>query len=105
MVKVFGVFRVLKQIAHAHTDAQDEAGSAITAMVAFLVGVFAFLYVYQMVRTRISDAYVDTDFVSHEIFNAARGALEVDFSSTRVDTQNPAELREAIEETFARDPG
>ena len=78
---------------------------AITTMVAALVGIFAYLYVYQVVHTRIRDAYVNGDFVSHEIFNAARQALEVDLENTRVDTSNPEELRRAIQETLATDAG
>jgi signal transduction histidine kinase len=78
---------------------------AITAMVVALVGVFAYIFVYQIVRTRISEAYIDGDLMSHMIFNAARQAMEVDLESTRVDTNNPDEVRDAIQEMLETDPG
>ena len=78
---------------------------AITTMVVLLVGVFACLYVYAVVHTRIAEAYVDGDFVTHEIFNATRQAMEVDFSDTKLDTDNPVDVRAAIQETLATDPG
>jgi signal transduction histidine kinase len=78
---------------------------AITAMVVALVGVFAYIFVYQIVRTRITEAYIDGDLMSHMIFNAARQAMEVDLESTRVDTNNPNEVRGAIQEMLETDQG
>jgi PAS domain S-box-containing protein len=78
---------------------------AITLMVLILVGVFAYLYVYQLVNTRINEAYLDGDFVSHQIFNAARQAMEVDLSSTRVNPDDPMEVRHAVQETLETNPG
>ena len=78
---------------------------AITAMVAALVGVFAYIYVSQTLRSRISEANVDCDFVAHQIFNAARQALEVDLTSTKVDINDPKAVNEAIKESLQTDPG
>jgi signal transduction histidine kinase len=78
---------------------------AITAMVAALVGAFAYLYIVQSVRARINDAYMDGDFVAHEIFNTARQTLEIDLNSTTIDTSNPEEVKQAIGEALDTDPG
>ncbi len=78
---------------------------AITIMVVALVMVFAYIYISYVVRTRVAETYADGDFVAHEIFNAARQALEVDLSSTKVDTTNADAVREAIRETLSTDPG
>ncbi|HYH01165.1 MAG TPA: ATP-binding protein [Terriglobales bacterium] len=78
---------------------------AITAMVVALVAVFAYIYVSQTVRARVNDSYSDCEFVAHEVFNAAREALEIDLNSSRIDVNNPAAVREAIQESLETDPG
>jgi signal transduction histidine kinase len=78
---------------------------AITAMVVALVAVFAYIYVSQTVRSRVNGAYADCDFVAHQIFNAARQALEVDLNSTKVDISNPDAVKGAIKESLETDPG
>jgi signal transduction histidine kinase len=64
---------------------------AITAMVAALVGAFAYLYIVQSVRSRISEAYADGDFVAHEVFNSARQSLEAYANSASVDVGSAAQ--------------
>lgn len=78
---------------------------AITAMVVALVGMFAYIYVLQTVRTRVNEAYIDADFVAHQVLNAARQALEVDLNPTKVDINNPAAVKEAIKNSLETDPG
>lgn len=78
---------------------------AITAMVVALVAVFAYIYVSQTVRARVNDSYADCEFVAHEMFNAAREALEVDLNSTRMDASDPAAVKDAIRESLETDPG
>jgi signal transduction histidine kinase len=78
---------------------------AITAMVVALVGVFAYIYVSQTVRARVNVAYVDCDIQAHQIFNAARQALEVDLNPTKVDVSNPEAVKDAIKESLQTDPG
>ncbi len=78
---------------------------AITAMVVALVGVFAYIYVLQTVRTRVNEAYIDADFVAHQVLNAAREALEIDLNPTKVDVNDPAALKEAIKNSLESDPG
>jgi PAS domain S-box-containing protein len=78
---------------------------AITAMVVALVGVFAYIYVSQTVRTRVNEAYIDADFVAHQVLNAARGALEVDLNPKKVDVNNPAAVKDAIKNSLETSPG
>jgi signal transduction histidine kinase len=78
---------------------------AITAMVVALVGVFAYIYVSQTVRSRVNEAYIDADFVAHQVLNAAREALEIDLNPTKVDVNDPAAVKEAIKNSLETDPG
>jgi signal transduction histidine kinase len=78
---------------------------AITAMVVALVGTFSYLYIVQSVRARMNEAYLDTDFVTHEIFNSARQTLEVDLNSSRVNTDNFGQVNEAVRDSLVTDPG
>jgi signal transduction histidine kinase len=78
---------------------------AITAMVLALVGSFSYIYISQTVRSRVNEAYVDADFVAHQVLNAARSALEIDLSPTKVDVNNPDAVNEAIKQSLSTDPG
>ena len=78
---------------------------AITLIVVALVTALSYAYVTQIVRQRITETYSTGDFVAHEIFNGARQALELDLGDTRVDTDNPAEVRAAIEDSLRGDAG
>jgi PAS domain S-box-containing protein len=81
---------------------------AITAMVVALVTGLSYAYVAQLVHERVEDAYKDGDFVAHQIFNAARQALELDlsdFDQTTVDPNDPDEIRKAIQDSLQSDPG
>ncbi len=78
---------------------------AITSMVVVLVAVFAYIYVSQVVRTRVAETYNDGELFAHQIYNAAREAMEVDLSSTRVDVDNPQEVHNFIRDTLAMDAG
>jgi signal transduction histidine kinase len=79
---------------------------AITAMVVVLVVAFAYLYISQLVRARVTEAYIDGDFVTHQIFNDAREVMDgIDFDHIRVDTSNPAEVRTAIRAAMEADAG
>src|SRR5512133_1261471 len=81
---------------------------AITAMVVALVTALSYVYVAQLVRERITNAYDNGDFVAHQIFNGARQALELDlsdFNETRIDPDNPDEIRKAVQDSLQSDPG
>ena len=78
---------------------------AISGMVAVVVVAFASIYISQMVRQRLNDTQETGDFIAHQIVDGVRDALELDLSSTKLDTQNPDAVREAAEEALQTDPG
>ena len=78
---------------------------AISGMVLALVSVLSYVYLSQLLRQRISEAFDDGDFIAHQIYQVSRDALEVDLSNLRVDETNPDEVRKVIENSLAEDPG
>ena len=78
---------------------------AISGMVMALVVTFCSLYVLQIVHQRVQDTYDNGDFVARQIFFVTREALEVDLTSTQIDTSDPRAVREATEEILQTDPG
>ena len=78
---------------------------AISGMVVALVVTFCSLYVLQIVRQRVQDTYDTGDLVAHQIFWMTHQALEIDLSSTQIDSSNPQAVREATEEILQTDPG
>jgi PAS domain S-box-containing protein len=78
---------------------------AISAMVVALVSALSYIYVSQLLKQRMQDAYDSADFMSHQILNQARETLEVDYSNLRHDPSNPNAEHEAIEESLQTDPG
>ena len=67
----------------------------ITLMVTAMVSAFSYLYVSQILRLRISNAYETATNLTHQLSYAAANAIP-DFSSTRIDTNNPAAVRRAL---------
>src|SRR3954471_4426248 len=78
---------------------------AITAMMVAVVAAFASVFLSQLIQHRIADADDGAHFVANQVFNATRQALELDLTSTKVDTSDPAALKSAIEESLQTDPG
>src|SRR5438067_402473 len=78
---------------------------AITAMMVALVSAFAFFYLSQLIQHRLADADDGAHFVANQVFNATRQALEIDLTSTKVDTDDPAALKAAIVDSLQTDPG
>ena len=78
---------------------------AISGMVLVLVSVLSYVYLSQLLRQRITEAYEDGDFIAHQIYQVSRDALDVDLSNLRVDENNPDEVRKVIEASLAEDPG
>src|SRR5256885_12836904 len=78
---------------------------AITAMMVALVSAFAFFYLSQLIQHRLADADDGAHFVANQVFNATRQALEIDLTSTKVDTSDPAALNTAIVDSLQTDPG
>jgi PAS domain S-box-containing protein len=78
---------------------------AISGMIFAVVATISTIYISHLVRHQMDDAYQDGEFVGHEIFNAARQALEVDVTGANVDLSNPDALRTAVEDTLQTDQG
>lgn len=67
----------------------------ITLMVTTMVSAFSYLYISQILRLRIVNAYETATSLTHQLAYAAGNAIP-DFSSTAVDTSNPAALSRAL---------
>lgn len=76
---------------------------AITGMVVAIVAVLAAFYVSEVVHQRIQEAYNSSWLIGHQVFSVARGALEADLSSTKVNMTDPAQVAAAIEEVLQTD--
>src|SRR5512147_1609314 len=78
---------------------------AISAMVVALVATLSYIYVSQMLRQRVREAYQSGDFTAHQIYHGAREALELDLSNARIDPDDPQAVASAIEDSLQTDPG
>jgi len=78
---------------------------SISAMVVALVAALSYIYVSQMLRQRVSEAYQAGDFTAHQIYHGAREALELDLSNARVDPDDAQAVEAAIEDSLQTDPG
>src|SRR5438270_11029200 len=78
---------------------------AISGMVVAVVVGFSTVYISQIVRQRVNDTYENADFSAQQVFEAAREALDVDLSSTRINPNDPRQMRDAAEELLQTDPG
>jgi signal transduction histidine kinase len=67
----------------------------ITLMVTAMVSAFSYLYISQILRLRIANAYETATSLTHQLAYAAGNAVP-DFSSTSVDTSNPSALSRAL---------
>ncbi|HWR13364.1 MAG TPA: ATP-binding protein [Terriglobales bacterium] len=78
---------------------------AISGMVLALVSVLSYVYLSQILRQRITEAYEQGDFIAHQIYQVSRDSLDVDLSNMRVNEQDPDEVRRVLEGSLAEDPG
>jgi signal transduction histidine kinase len=76
---------------------------AITGMVFVLVVTLSALFVSQLLRQRLNGTADNADFIAHQIYQAAKQALETDLSSTRLDLSDPSQARNAIAEVLQSD--
>ena len=67
----------------------------ITLMVTVMVSAFSYLYISQILRLRIASANETATSLTHQLAYAAGNAVP-DFSSTSVDTSDPARVRRAL---------
>lgn len=74
----------------------------ITLMVTVMVTAFSYLYISQILRLRIANAYETATSLTHQLAYAANNAIP-DFSSTAVDTNNPVAVSRALAEYVETD--
>src|SRR4051812_46947120 len=67
----------------------------ITLMVTAMVSAFSYLYISQILRLRIANAYETASSLTHQLAYAAGNAVP-DFSSTSIDTSDPAAVRRSL---------
>ncbi len=75
---------------------------AITFMVTVMVAAFSYLYISQILRQRITNAYESANRLTQQLAYFAGNDIP-DFSSTRIDTNNPAAVRRALAEYLPMD--
>jgi len=68
---------------------------AITLMVTVMVSAFSYLYISQLLRQRITNAYENATLLTQQLAYVAENDVP-DFSSTRLDTNDPAAVRRAL---------
>jgi signal transduction histidine kinase len=76
---------------------------AMSAMVFALVLALSFIYMSQLLRQRINESYENADFISHQIYQAAKQALELDLSNTKLDMEDPQKVHDAIADVLQSD--
>ena len=74
----------------------------ITFMVTVMVTAFSYLYISQILRLRIANAYETATNLTHQLAYAAGNAVP-DFSSTSIDTNDPVAVRRAVAEYMQTD--
>lgn len=74
----------------------------ITFMVTVMVSVFSYLYISQILRQRINNAYDNAALLTQQLAYVAENDVP-DFSSTRLDTNDPMAVRRALMEYLPTD--
>jgi signal transduction histidine kinase len=75
---------------------------AITFMVTVMVSAFSYLYISQILRQRITNAYDNATLLAQQLAYLAGNDMP-DFSSTRLDTDDPQAVRAALMEYLPTD--
>jgi signal transduction histidine kinase len=76
---------------------------AITGLVFLVVCTLSWVFLGQLLRQRISQAYADNDVVAREILLATRHAIETNIR-TQLDPNDPRALRAAVSAALRSDP-
>ena len=74
----------------------------ITLMVTVMVSVFSYLYISQILRQRITNAYENAFLLTQQLAYVAENDVP-DFSSTRLNTNDPVAVRRALMEYLPTD--
>jgi signal transduction histidine kinase len=78
---------------------------AISGMVAAIVVAYASIYISQILKQRLNETYESGDFIAHQIFDAARQALEVDLANSPNTSADPEAIQKTAEESLQTDSG
>jgi len=76
---------------------------AITALVFLIAGTVSLVYVHQLVKAAVQQTYETNRMVADQVWYALQQALKFGLGDRTVDPNNPAELRELVEETVRGD--
>ena len=77
---------------------------AITGLVFLVVCTLSWIFLGQLLRQRMSQAYSANDMVAHQILFATRGALQTNIHGPRVDPNDPQAVRTAVVKALRSDP-
>jgi signal transduction histidine kinase len=77
---------------------------AITGLVFLVVCTLSWIFLGQLLRQRMSQAYSANDMVAHQILFATRGALQTNIHGAQVDPNNPTAVRAAVVDALRSDP-
>jgi signal transduction histidine kinase len=75
----------------------------ITLMVTVMVSAFSYLYIAQILRLRVENANTTAIDLTHQLAYIAKNDLP-DFTSTKIDTNNPVAVRSALVDYLQTDP-
>src|SRR5271165_2403573 len=78
---------------------------AIVALVFLVATILSWLYLNQLLQQLIEQSYKATDVVAHQLLFATRTALETGLRNSKVNVNDPAELRTAVAESLRKDIG
>jgi PAS domain S-box-containing protein len=78
---------------------------AISGMVVAVVTILSSIYVTQLVKQRVDEAFENGEFVSLQVFHTVREVLETDLSNTKADISTPDKFSAAMQETLETDAG
>src|SRR5271169_5157481 len=76
---------------------------AITGLVFVLVTVLAVLYLSQLLRQQVDQAYISNDTLTHQIIFVARNALDARVRNRPINPHDPTALREGVAKALRED--
>ena len=78
---------------------------SISGMVVAVVAVLSSIYITQLVKQRVDEAFDNGEFVSLQVFHTVREVLETDLSNTKADLSTPEKFSTAMQESLETDAG
>jgi signal transduction histidine kinase len=84
---------------------KTKLAAAITLLVFIVATVLSWLYMTQLIRLHIEQAYQSIDVVAHQLQFATREALENGLRNSQVNVNDPSAFREAVAQSLRSDPG